>query len=313
MKGAQEKQAAVQLLPVTAGTRRGVVECAVTGEGPPVLLIHGAMGGYDQGLLLARAALDFARFQWVAVSRPGYLATPLALGETPQDQADLCAAVLDALGIPQAAVIAVSGGGQCALQFAQRHRGRCWGLVMISACSAQLTVRLPLQFHLMKLMARLPPLVAAMRRKAANNPEQAARRSIPDPLLRARTLNDPDAGPLLIALQLSTMDRLAERLPGTQNDITQSRLPFDYPLEQISVPALVVQGTADQAVPYEQASSLARRLPSAELLTIENGEHVSLFTHLHDIRPRVTQFLDTHVPSAATLHRVENTSNTPSP
>jgi pimeloyl-ACP methyl ester carboxylesterase len=250
------------------------------------------MGGYNQGVLLARAAVGTPEFRFVAISRPGYLGTSLALGETPERQADLCAAVLDALSIPRAAVIAISGGGQCALQFALRHRDRCRGLVMISACSAQLNVRLPFKFHLLKLMARFPALVALMQRRAAIHPDAAARRSIPDPALRARTLNDPEAGPLLLALQLSTMDQMAQKLPGTQNDIVHSRLPFGYPLEQIPVPLLVVHGTADQAVPFAQAKALAGRVPGAELLTIEGGEHVSLFTHLHEIRTRVRHFLD---------------------
>jgi pimeloyl-ACP methyl ester carboxylesterase len=275
----------------------GNIECAVSGEGPAILLLHGAMGGYDQGLLLGRAAVGSSGYRSIAISRPGYLGTSLACGKTPEQQADLCAALLDALIVRQAAVIAISGGGQCALQFALRHPKRCSGLVMISACSAQINVRLPFRFHLMKWMARVPALVAAMRRKFAANPAEAARRSIADPDLRARTLDDTEAGPLMLALQLSAMDRMMQRMPGTENDIRQSRMPFDYPLEQISVPTLIVHGTADQAVPFEQARLLAYRMPVAELLPIQDGEHVSLFTHLHEIRVRVTQFLRLHLPT----------------
>lgn len=262
------------------------------GCGNAVLLLHGAMGGYNQGVLLARAALGGSGYQFIALSRPGYLGTPLGLGETPEAQADLCAELLDALGIRRAAAIAISGGGQCALQFALRHRDRCRGLVMISACSAQLTVRVPFQFQLLKIAARFPRLLALLRRRAAARPEAMARRSIRDPNSRASTLNDSEAGPLLAALQLSTMDRLAQRLPGTENDIAQARRPFHYPLEQISVPLLVVHGTADRAVPFAQGRALAERVPDAELHSIEDGEHVSLFTHMHEIRKRVRRFLD---------------------
>ena len=298
MRSALETGAGVNPSPAMINTRRGAVECATCGDGPAVLLLHGAMGGCDQGLLLGRAAIGCPGFQFVSVSRPGYLGTPLALGKTPEEQADLCADVLESLGISQAAVIAVSGGGQCALQFALRHQDRCWGLVMVSACSAQLNVRIPFTFQLLKLMARLPALAAVMRRKAVRDPERAVQRSIPDPALRARTLTDPEAGPMLIALQLSTFDQLARRLPGAENDIAQSRLPFDYPIERITAPVLVVHGKADHLVPYAQAQSLAARLRGAEFLTIEGGEHVSLFTHLRDIRERVTQFLNAHAPSA---------------
>jgi fermentation-respiration switch protein FrsA (DUF1100 family) len=38
--------------PVVINTSRGAVEYASFGSGPAVLCLHGAMGGYDQGLLL---------------------------------------------------------------------------------------------------------------------------------------------------------------------------------------------------------------------------------------------------------------------
>lgn len=91
------------------GTRLGEIEAAIAGEGPPVLALHGGMGGYDQGLILARATFT-APARIVAVSRPGYLGTPLADARTPDAQADLYAAALDTLGIAQAHVVAVSAG-----------------------------------------------------------------------------------------------------------------------------------------------------------------------------------------------------------
>lgn len=282
---------AIGARPLVVQTAWGGVECARSGAGPAVLLLSGAMGGYDQGILLGRAAAGSSGFEFIAISRPGYLATPLALGRTPEQQADLCSALLDALAIRQASVIAISGGGQCALQFALRHPGRCSALVMISACSAPLNGRLPFRFRLLKLAAHFPALSGAMARKAAADPDKAARRSIPDPALRALTLQDPEAGPLLMALQRSVMERMAARLPGTENDIAQSRSSFDYPLEQIRAPVLIVHGTEDEAVPFAQAKALAARVPRAELLAISGGRHVSLFTHRRVIQPRVRQFL----------------------
>lgn len=284
----------MQVSPRMIETSHGKVECACFGEGPAVLVLHGAMGGYDQGVLLGRAAVGLTRFRFIAPSRPGYLATRLDVGRTPEEQADACADVLDAIGVPTAAVIAISGGGQCALQFALRHTGRCGALVMISACSAQLHVNVPFRFRILKLMARVPAIEERLRKKALQDPAQAARRSIPDPQLRTRTLNDPEAGPLMAALQLSTMDRMKQRLPGTENDIVQSRLPYAYPLEQISAPVLVIHGAEDEAVPADVAKSLAARVANSELMLIDGGRHTSLFTHLHEIRTHVVPFLDAY-------------------
>ena len=283
--------------PASIAARRGPVEYASLGDGPTVLALHGAMGGYDQGLILART-IGAPGYRFVAVSRPGYLGTPLSAGGTPEEQADLCADLLDALGGSRAAVMAVSGGGPCALQFALRHRDRCWGLVLVSTCSGKIETPVPLAFHLIKLLARWPWFAAAMHRRAMRDPEAAARRSIPDPVVRARTLQDPDAGPLFRALLRSTSDRMALRLPGTENDIRVTRTTA-YPLEQIAVPVLVVHGTADRLVPFpEHGKALATRIPGAELLAIEGGEHVAIFTHRAAVRARVTEFLRTQAPTA---------------
>src|SRR5689334_11595528 len=54
-----------------AATKAGPIEYAEQGEGEPLLVVHGAGGGYDQGLLLARDLGD--GFRVIAPSRFGYL------------------------------------------------------------------------------------------------------------------------------------------------------------------------------------------------------------------------------------------------
>lgn len=277
--------------PVFVTTPRGPVEYAEYGEGPAVLALHGAMGGWDQSLLLARTVAG-AGHRFVGLSRPGYLGTPLAAARSPEEQADLYAAVLDALGIDDAAVMAVSGGGPSAIHFALRHRARCRGLVLVSTCAGKVETRLPLAFQVLRLAAHWPWLAAAMERKAAaRDPEAAARRSVPDPVLRERTLADPGAGPLLRELIASTSDRMALRLPGTLNDVAVTRA-WTYPLERIAVPVLVVHGTKDSAVPFARHGEvLSERIPGAELVALDGGEHVAIFTHRDEARSRVVRFL----------------------
>lgn len=282
--------------PQVVRTPRGEVEYATAGEGPAVLALHGAMGGWDQSLLLART-VGAPSFRTIALSRPGYLGTGIDAGRTPAEQADLYRDVLDALDIRKAAVMAVSGGGPSALAFASRHPGRCWGAVIVSSVCTRNDVRLPLAWYVMKLAARVGPIVARMRRKVAADPERAARRSIPDPALRARTVGDPEVGPLLHALQLGALDRMALRLPGTENDIVTTQGDLALDLEHITVPVLVVHGTADRIAPFTQAQTMAARIPNAELAALEGGDHVAIFTHNEEARARVGRFLREHAPS----------------
>jgi pimeloyl-ACP methyl ester carboxylesterase len=278
--------------PRVLATARGPLELVEAGTGPAVVCLHGAMGGHDQSLLLARV-LGEAGFRYLALSRPGYLGTPLASGRTAEAQGDLVAAALDALGLPRAAVMAVSGGGPAALSFAVRHPARCSALVLVSTCSGRVDQRIPLTFHLTRRLLRCAWLAEAMRRRAARDPGQAAARSIPDPALRARTLADPEVGPLLRALLASTLERAAERLDGTLNDIALTRRT-EYPLEQIACPALVVHGTADRVVSFAHARAAAARIPGAELLALDGGDHVAIFTHRGPARARVAAFLRGH-------------------
>ena len=57
-------------------TRCGPIEYAEAGKGRPVLIVHGAGGGFDQGIAFGA---DLARrgLRTIAMSRFGYLRTPM--------------------------------------------------------------------------------------------------------------------------------------------------------------------------------------------------------------------------------------------
>jgi pimeloyl-ACP methyl ester carboxylesterase len=111
-------------------TPAGAIEYASEGDGPPVLVVHGAGGGFDQGMQLSRPLVD-AGFRVVAPSRFGYLRTPLPEDASAVVQADAHAALLDALSIERTAVVGVSAGAPSAMQLALRHPGRVEALVLL--------------------------------------------------------------------------------------------------------------------------------------------------------------------------------------
>ncbi len=270
-------------------TSLGPVEYAAYGDGPPLLCLHGAMGGFDQSAILGRL-LAPEGWRILAVSRPGYLGTPLGGRETPEAQADLCAALLEHLGVGPAAVMAVSGGGPCAVHLALRHPRLTRGLVLVSTCSGHMTERLPLAWHLLRLAARFPRLGAMLRPKAAS-PEQAVKRGFGDPASRRAVMHDPEALALFTELSAQTRSRLGERLAGTVNDVAVTR-NRDYPLEDVAVPTQVVHGTADPHVPFAaHGQRLAERIPGARLATLAGGEHAAIFSHRGQARQAVASFL----------------------
>ena len=270
-------------------TACGPIEYASVGEGPAVLMIHGAAGGYDQGLELA-CVFSLDRFKLISVSRPGYLRTPLSSGQTPQAMADLYAALLDALNVRGVAIAGVSAGGPSSLQFALRHPDRCWGLIMVSAVNQTLptlppTVRwLQPVFNyssfgtwlLNKLAWRLLVSLLGVSPELMNRIERE-----PDKIRTIRNL-----------LEVSTT--LDFRRAGIFNDIdTLTGLPL-APVEHIRVPTLVIHSPTDPLVPYAQGRMLAGRIPGAKLVAVAEGGHLCVVTNSEQVAPDLFEFLTRH-------------------
>jgi 2-hydroxy-6-oxonona-2,4-dienedioate hydrolase len=111
-------------------TSFGTVEYAVMGDGDPVLVVHGAGGGFDQGLDMA-AALATRGYRLIVPSRFGYLRSTLPDELTVAMQADAYAELLDRIGARQVFVVGISAGAWSSLQFAIRHPQRCRALVLM--------------------------------------------------------------------------------------------------------------------------------------------------------------------------------------
>ncbi|MDF1538404.1 MAG: alpha/beta hydrolase [Candidatus Thorarchaeota archaeon] len=113
-------------------TSVGTIEYALVGEGPAIIAIHGAPGGYDQGIFAMRDWVDEG-YSVLAISRPGYLKTPLNTGPSFEEQAEVIRALMDSLDVQKAAIIGSSAGGPVALVFSLQYPKRVWALGLICA------------------------------------------------------------------------------------------------------------------------------------------------------------------------------------
>lgn len=266
-----------------AETAHGPVEYAVLGVGTPVVVVHGSPGGIDAAELMARI-LPRDGVAAILLSRPGYLGTPLADRATIDDQADLIAALLDHLEIARARVYTWSGGGPAGYRFAVRHPNRVTAVVANAACSQ--AYHQPDQDAATRLMVNTAPGRWLMKVLAARGAEQYVRGVIasegdltPDQAARQvrEILDDPakrqfvtDLGPTAVP------DR--RRRAGYRNDLDRFAEITTLELEKITTPTLVVHGSADADVPLEHGTFAARTIPGAELLRIETGTHLALYT-----------------------------------
>lgn len=266
-------------------TELGDIEFAIVGEGVPLLSLHGTPGGYDQSLVGIRAIPANApeNTMTIAVSRPGYRGTPLRSGRTFEEQADLFAALLDELGVEYAVVFAASGGGHAGLQFAIRHPNRTLGLILYAP---EIRSEIPLGLESNSTLA--------------DTASQVFMTEFGMWLMGARAasflMNDFNSDDLsqqaMVATTLTSAIPWGGSDEGRVNDLTQRMDPAidDWPLEEISAPTLILHGNADENSPYEASQDAVARIPSAELVTFEGGDHYVIVTRREEVEGIIRRF-----------------------
>jgi len=256
------------------------------GAAPVVLVVHGMPGGCDQavamGGFLARAGCAV-----IAPSRPGYLGTPLEGRESVDAQADLHAALLDALGHERAGVLAWSGGGPSAYRLAVRHPGRVTGLVAAAAVSGPFTAAPPgLDERLMLETSAgnwLLRFLAAHAPKATIQSTLKAEGDVTREQLHAlvaEAVADEHERDLVLTMAGAVADR-RHRGPGIDNDRVAFGAITSLELERIAAPVLVVNGSADTDVPPAHSDHAAATIPGAQRLILDAGTHLALWVHPH--------------------------------
>ena len=283
-------------------TWMGPIEYAEAGDpnGPPVLVIHGAGGGYDQGLDIAEGVTN--EFRVIAISRFGYLRTPFPKDASPEAQADAHAAVLDALRIPRCAVFGVSAGGPSAMQFALSYPERVTALVLMVAAAYAPRAAAPKRMSafgetMMNLMLKSDFLFwlsmqlapKAMIRMVLGTPPELF--ELADKAERAR-----------LQIVLDHILPVSSRRLGLRNEAAVIPALPRYELEQLKAPALLIAAKDDLYGMFEPMRYSAEHIPDARFIGFETGGHL-LVGHQDEIVAEIVGFLREHAatPEPATV------------
>jgi pimeloyl-ACP methyl ester carboxylesterase len=285
-------------------TKAGPVEFLVGGEGPVVLVFHGAPGGYDQAMLLASGLRDDG-FQVIAPSRPGYLRTPLETGLLPTQQADAMAALLDDLGIQSVAVLGFSEGAPAALYFTLRHPERVAAMALLSPvtrrCEPPAAGEEAGGEFGRAILRGLTGDVGAW--AAFEVAERDPRRGV-EWLLELTSLQDRmqrSTTAHLVAANLEqrdwfegligTFNPLSLRESGARNDLIQNRALDVIPFAKVAAPTLFLHGELDRCIPLADSRAAAAAIPGATLAVIPGAGHiVQLGEQSAEVRKTLTEF-----------------------
>jgi len=254
------------------------VHAVTRGQGPDLILIHGASGNLRDFTLGFMDQLT-DRYRVTAFDRPGLghtdrvsdaFAHPFArYGESPADQAALLAAAAQAIGIENPVVLGHSYGASVAMAWALDRPDDVAGVVNVSGATMPWPGGLGLLYQVNGTGlggALVPPLLAAF------TPEPYVDRVIED-------IFTPDPAPQGYAEAVGaglTIRRDTLRANARQvNSLYPHVVAMSARYPALGLPVEIVHGDADTIVPLHiHSEPLARLLPDAHLTVLPGIGHM---------------------------------------
>ncbi len=253
----------------------GAIEYQEAGQGIPLLIVHGSGGGHDQGMAYARPFTQHG-IRVIAMSRFGYLRTPRPADASPQAQADAHRCLLDALGIPKAAVMGVSAGAPSATQLAIRHPDHVSALVLV----------VPIAYK--------PGTVADSAPKVSDGKDSLLLRLLGSDFLfwaglqlaRDQVLQHVLATPPALVASASEQERarvkamaeqilpVSKRIVGLLDDTGLGKRLGPYALASVRAPTLVISARDDGFGTYAAAEYTAGQISGANFVGFDSGGHL---------------------------------------
>ncbi len=268
-------------------TDAGPIEYAEKGVGTPLLSIHGAGGGFDQGLALAFESVG-SGFRIIAPSRFGYLRTPVPQDTSPGAQATAHAALLAKLNVSKAIVLGVSAGARSAIEFALRYPA-------IVAC---LILIVPGTYWPSRPIAyegnRGSRFVFWIVNAGGNFLWWTAEKLAPAILIRFLGVRPelvaaaPPAERDRVMSIIRSIEPLSLRFPGINVDSTAELR--ELPLEKITAQTLIISAPDDGFNTLPAAEFTAKKIRNAKLLVCDTGGHL-LVGHQKAIRATIRNFV----------------------
>ncbi len=248
------------------------VRYAVTGSGPPLLLMAGIGGNIETWQPLLE---ELAGRTLIAFDAPGAGATPpLGRRTRMRGVANLVAGLLDRLGYSRVDVLGHSWGGALAQQFARDHPGRVRRLILAGTLPGLGGVQHP---------ARPAQLVRLSRTR-----DESKRRTKTARLLRGRSGRDP------AVLAIYERNRLAQpptdagyrAQMGTIAGWTSLRW-----LKTLPMPTLILAGEEDPMAPAVNARIFCRLIPDCHFYVLPGAGHLFLLDQPGDAAGVIESFL----------------------
>ena len=247
----------------------------VTGEGPPVVLLHPFPIHHEFWDPVAR--MLSSRYRLVVPDLRGHGESSLGNGPaTMQKHAADIARVMDATGVDRAPLIGVSIGGYAIFEFWRRFRDRVSSLVL---CNTKAQADTP-----EARAVRLQVADDVLQRGTEQFFEGMAQKLLGETTRRSR----PD----LVEGALRMMRKMsAENVAGVQRGMADR--PDSVPtLKTITVPTLIITGDEDVMTGLPEAELMKQHIPGSQMKVIAKAGHYSPWERPEEVGKLLRQFLD---------------------
>jgi 3-oxoadipate enol-lactonase len=253
------------------------IRCEMVGEGPDVVLLH--PGLWDRRVWDRQMeTFPAAGFRVSRYDLRGYGGSSRPTGDPYSNVGDLIA-LMDLLGIEQAAIVGCSMGGHVAIDAVMTAPGRAWALVPIAAGMGGFE---PLQEELDwwdDAFAGYEEAVEAGELERAREIELR---------VWAPLGTDDAAGEAIRHIAFDNIHELTMDTSGA----TEIDPPAAHRLGEIDTPTLVVKPEHDPSYMRRTADLLAAGIPDARLAFIEGADHVVNVRQPERFDEVVLRFLD---------------------
>lgn len=264
-------------------TKFGTMEYTITGEGKPALLVHGAGGGFDQGLWLGKICLG-NDYQFIAPSKFGYLNSDIPNNYSAKFQAEQYKILLDHLGIEKVIVIGVSAGGPSSMQFANDYPEKVEKLILLSAVSMPPNPndKAPFFIKIIQLIQKSDYTYWLFTKVFEKQmlilfgiPPDDYNQFTPEQKKHTKEM-------------LDVMHPMSLRYAGT---ITDGLIIKDFNIpSNINVPTLIIHSKNDGLVSYSHAEYSNKHINGSKLVLYDKGGHGAL-SELEDAKKQISEFL----------------------
>ena len=247
---------------------------------PAILLLHGLL--FDGGMWRAQVEPLAALGRVIIFDGPGHGKSELPPPFSLEDHVEALGDAMTALGVDRAVLVGLSWGGMLAMRMALRYPKRVAAMALMDTSAEAEPRANVIKYRAFTMFARRFGL-----------PRWFVDKQLAHLMFGPRTLRER---PELVEQFTRTVNGYPrDGVARAAKAVVIHRKGVHDRMGSVTTPTLVVVGRDDQATPPEKSEALARAIPGAKLVFIEDSGHMSAIERPAEVNATLVPFVRQYV------------------